>query len=224
MGPYLSPFHSPCSSPFFSPFFPSSQILCFSTFCMPVNFLSPIIASYPLMFSHYQPQTFSFWFILTTVHPHGSFVTYCLVRIYKRRRFGSITLFFFFFGHKSKVRFTSCCGQVVQLCFCGSQCLKHDSFGNKGQGKTVSFKDIWVDQLWVNGLGQKRMRLQGKCREKMRHVSILVLGFDAFCFKYSRTMKIPLSPVGTLLPVYSLLSSHLPSYYSPLNSEDVVSV
>lgn len=81
-------------------------------------------------------------------------------------------------------------------------------------------------QCWVSVLGLKKMRWKGIERKKLRQVSSLVLRFhlDVFCFKYTRTMKISLVPVVPLLSVYSLPYSQLPSYYSCLNCEEVVSV
>lgn len=81
-------------------------------------------------------------------------------------------------------------------------------------------------QCWVSVLGLRKMRWKGIERKKLRQVWSLVLRLylDIFCFKYTRTMKTSLVPVVTLLSVYSLPYSQLPSYYSSLNCEEVVSV
>lgn len=137
---------------------------------------------------------------MTTVYPHGGFVTCVFPQIYKERKFISLA---HLFVTGQKLGSPSCSwifGQVTSLASVGHSVLKRsymvqnmDLLATRDSGRAVSFKKMWVGQT-LSTLGMLVLQSMSWYRMWRKKIevwigsSVQVLPW-CFCFKYMRTME-----------------------------------
>lgn len=92
---------------------------------------------------------------MTTVHPHGSFVTCVFIQIDKGRSFISPSHLCVIGPRLGSPACSWTFGQVTSLVSVGHSVLKWsymvqnmDLLANSNSGRTVSFKELWVGQTF----------------------------------------------------------------------------